>query len=271
MDPSGRFAFVLVRPQSSGNIGAAARALKNMGFADLRLVAPRNYDAREAAARAVHAGDLLATAVLYPDLPAALADRTLVVGTTARGGSYRSEARAPRHAAAELVAASAANRIAILFGPEDFGLTNQDLKHCQRLITIPAAPEYASLNLAQALILVAYELRLAVAGPPDAPADAEFAAAGEIDAMLARLERALITIGFLPADNPDHIMFTIRAMLGRGGLRPRELDILNGVARQVRWFAEGGHATLAAKLEAERRLRRAPILGDRASPVSAKK
>jgi tRNA/rRNA methyltransferase len=253
MDASGRFAFVLVRPQSSGNVGAAARALKNMGFAELRLVAPENYDPRVARTMAVHADDVLAAATTWPDLPAALADRTLVIGTTARGGPYRVEARAPRAIAPAIVAASAANRIAVVFGPEDFGLTNQDLKLCQRLITIPTAAAYTSLNLAQAVLLVAYELRAAAAQPDPAPVlGEEFAASADLDAMLGRLERALITIGFIPADLPDHIMFAFRALLGRGGVLPRELDILNGLARQIRWFGEGGHATLAGKRQAGR-------------------
>jgi tRNA/rRNA methyltransferase len=250
---SSRFSFVLVRPQSSGNVGAAARALKNMGFADLRLVAPENYEAREAARMAVHAGDVLSAAPTYPDLPAALADCSVAVGTTARGGPYRSEAGAPREVAPQLLSLSSANRIAIVFGPEDFGLTNQDLKLCHRLITIPAAAEYASLNLAQAVMVVAYELRRDAA--PASQLGEQFAAAGDVETTLGRLEQALITIGFIPEDNPDHVMFAFRALLGRGGVLPRELDILNGLAHQINWFGEGGHATLEAKRKSGRRLR----------------
>lgn len=249
------FAFVLFSPKSSGNVGAAARALKNMGFADLRLVAPRDYDARAAAAMAVHADDVLDRARIFPDLAAALGDRTLTVGTTCRSGPYRSETRAIRDAAATFIADGAANRIAMVFGPEDFGLTNLEIALCQRLVTIPTAPDYPSLNLAQAVIVVAYELMLA-AGAARAPVEAgEFAPAGAVDAMHRRMADALVAIGFLPGDNPDHIMLTLRAMLGRSGLRPRELDILNGIARQVRWVAEDGAATLAAKRDAGRKLR----------------
>ena len=247
MDASDRFAFILVRPQSSGNVGAAARALKNMGFADLRLVAPEHYNLRDARTMAVHADDVLAAATTWADLPSALADRTLVIGTTARGGPYRVEARTPREFAPAIVAASAANRVAVVFGPEDFGLTNQDLKLCQRLITIPTALEYTSLNLAQAVLLVAYEIHAAALTQPDPAAGAQFAMSTELNAMLERLEQALITIGFIPDDLPDHIMFAFRALFGRGGVLPRELDILNGLARQIRWFGEGGHTTLAAK------------------------
>jgi len=250
-----QIAFVLFSPKSSGNVGAAARALKNMGFADLRLVAPRDYDPRAASAMAVHADNVLARACIFPDLAAALAERTLTVGTTCRVGPYRSETRTLRDAAPALIAESAVNRIAIVFGPEDFGLTNLEIAQCQRLITIPTAPDYPSLNLAQAVIVVAYELMLA-AGAARVPVEAgEFASVSAVDAMHRRMAEALVAIGFLPDDNPDHLMLTLRAMLGRSGIRPRELDILNGIARQVRWVAEDGAATLAAKRASGRKLR----------------
>ncbi len=249
-------AFVLVRPQSAGNIGAAARALKNMGFADLRLVAPEARNRTMAAAMAVHAADVLADARSFADLDAALIDCTVTVGTSCRPGLYRSGAEELHAAAPELCALARANRIAIIFGPEDHGLTNDELKRCQRLITIAAAPDYPSLNLAQAVMVVAYELRMA-AGTAEQRGHAQtaFAPAAEVDAMMARMADALVAIGFLPEDNPDHIMFALRAILGRSGLTARELDILNGMARQMRWVAEGGHTTLDAKRRAGRRLR----------------
>lgn len=246
-------AFVLVRPKSPGNIGAAARALKNMGFGDLRLVAPRQWNQREAAAMAAHGADVLADATIHPDIAGAVADRATVIGTTARGGLYRDDARSVRDAAAQIAALG--GRLAILFGPEDFGLTNDDLKSCQRLITIPTAPAYPSLNLAQAVLIVAYEMMLAAGGARRIGAADELAEAGATDAMIGRLADALVAIGFLPAHNPDHIMFAIRSILGRAGLKPRELDILNGIARQIRWVAEGGCETLAAKRAAGVKLR----------------
>ena len=255
MNALDKFAFVLVSPKHSGNVGAAARALKNVGVADLRLVAPRDYDPRAAAVMAVHADDVLERARIFPDLATALDDRMLTVGTTCRGGPYRSETRPLREAAPTLIAEGSANRVAIVFGPEDFGLTNLEIAQCQRLITIPTAPDYPSLNLAQAVIVVAYELMLA-AGLARAPMEAgEFASASEVDAMHRRMAEALVAIGFLPEDNPGHLMLTLRAMLGRSGVRPRELDILNGIARQVRWVAEDGAATLAAKRASGRKLR----------------
>ncbi|HKN14460.1 MAG TPA: RNA methyltransferase [Candidatus Binatus sp.] len=248
-----KFAFVLFRPQSAGNIGAAARALKNMGFDDLRLVAPGTLKSREAAAMAVHADDVLARATVYPDLAAALADCSVAVGTTGRRGGYRSRAYPLRAAAAELDAIAGSNKIAIVFGREDRGLTNRELKLCNRLITIPTAPEYPSLNLAQAVVVVAYELMMAA--EIEAARAPHFVAAAISDPMLARMEEALVSIGFIPDDNPDHIMFAIREILGRSGLTAREVEILNGMARQMRWVAEGGHRTLAEKRRAGKKLR----------------
>ena len=252
-----RFAFVLYRPQSAGNIGAAARALKNMGFDDLRLVAPGTLKSREASAMAVHADDVLARATVYPDLAAALADCSLAVGTTSRRGGYRSRAIPLRSAAAELTALAGANKIAIVFGREDRGLTNRELKLCHRLITIPTAPEYPSLNLAQAVMVVAYELMLTAdtSAAIEANKALHFVEASVSDPMLERLAEGLVSIGFIPDDNPDHIMLAIREIFGRSGLTAREVEILNGMARQIRWVAEGGHRTLAEKRRAGRKLR----------------
>ncbi len=253
-----QFAFVLFRPQSAGNIGAAARALKNMGFDDLRLVAPGTLKSREAVAMAVHADDVLAHATVYPDLPAALADCSVAVGTTSRRGGYRSRATALRPAAAELDALAGSNKIAIVFGREDRGLTNRELKLCHRLVTIPTAPEYPSLNLAQAVMVVAYELMMAAnesAAAVEAARTPHFVEASVSDPMLERMAEALVSIGFIPDDNPDHIMFALREIFGRSGLTAREVEILNGMARQMRWVAEGGHQTLAEKRRAGRKVR----------------
>jgi tRNA/rRNA methyltransferase len=257
------FAFVLFRPKSAGNVGASA-------MSDLRIVAdecrqhiikatdelrPDRHPENIAEIMAVHGRDVLAAATVHTDLHSALADRTLVVGTTARKGLYRSEARPIREAATELVRLSSANRVAVVFGPEDCGLTNQELKRCQRLLTIPTAPAYPSLNLAQAVMIVAYELMLAANAAPEIHAAEAWAPSGEVNAMLNRMAKALIAIGFLPAENPDHIMFALRAIVGRAGLRPRELDIMNGIARQILWFAVDGREILRRKQQAGEKFR----------------
>jgi len=258
MPARNNFAFVLFKPQSAGNIGAAARALKNMGFDDLRLVAPGPLNQREAVAMAVHADDILAGAKTYSELASALADCSVTVGTTSRRGGYRSTAQPLRAAAIELDALARSNRIAVIFGREDRGLTNRELKLCHRLITIPTAPEYPSLNLAQAVVVVAYELMIASSASTASAASSaapEFVSASISDAMLARMADALVSIGFIDEQNPDHIMFAMREIFGRSGLTPREVEILNGMARQIRWVAEGGSQTLADKRRAGKKLR----------------
>jgi tRNA/rRNA methyltransferase len=263
------FAFVLFKPKSPGNIGASARALKNMGMHDLRIVtrtgfappigaaetAGRNCPHASADSMAVHGRDVLAAATIHTGLDSALSDRTLVVGTTARAGLYRSEAKPIHEISAELATLSNSNRIALVFGPEDCGLTNKELKWCQRLITIPAGPSYPSLNLAQAVMIIAYELMLAARAARQMPSTQQWAQSPDVNAMMERMAKALVAIGFLPEDNPDHVMFALRAILGRAGLRPRELEIINGIASQILWFAETGHETLQRKLLAGQKLR----------------
>jgi tRNA/rRNA methyltransferase len=255
--PFDQFAFVLVRPKSAGNIGSAARAVKNMGFDDLRLVAPEASTKENAAhAMAVHANDVLAHAKIFATLGEAVEDRNLTVGTTCRTGPYREAVRPLRQSAIELAEASATNRIAMIFGTEDTGLTNRELKFCQKLITIPTSAEYASINLAQAVILCAYELRMALATDRRASEEpVQLASATAVDAAMERLKEALLAIGFLPEENPEHIMFTLRGIFARSGLAPRELEIINGIAKHTKWAAEGGHETLAAKRAAGKKLR----------------
>lgn len=231
---------VLVRPQGAANVGAVARAMKNMGLRDLVVVAPRLKGRLPATAMAVHAGDVLAAMRTVTTLADAVKDCGVVVGTTRRDGPYRARAEPPRQAAPRLVAAAATNRVALVFGPEDHGLRNDDLAVCQQLIAIPAAAAYASLNLAQAVMVCCYELFLAteagdalVRGPALAPAS-------RVEQAMARLESAFLSIGFLHADNPAHIMFAFRQLFGRAGLDEREVRILLGLARQIEWFGRGG-------------------------------
>jgi tRNA/rRNA methyltransferase len=257
-NPLDNIAIVLVKPKAAGNAGSAARALKNMGLGDLRIVAPRDWDANAAKVMAVHADDVLGCAGFFPTLPEALKDRTLTVGTTCRMGPYRSEVRPLRQAVPDLIHAASTNRLAIVFGPEDYGLNNEEIGQCQRLITIPSTPDYPSLNLAQAVMIVAYELRLAANTADNTAAEApalELASASRVEQMFLRMAEALEAIGFVSPENADHIMLTIRAMLGRSGLRPRELDILSGLAHQIGWFARGGREVVEAKRAAGRRIR----------------
>ena len=232
-----RVRVVLVRPRAAGNVGAAARAMKNCGATDLAVVRPR---ARLAAAErmAVHARDLVRGARVTDDVAAAVADCALVVGTTSRAGGYRATAEDLAALAPVLLAQAATAPVAVLFGPEDHGLSNTDLRHCQRLCSIDTSDAYPSLNLAQAVLLVCWELRRAWrAGAPAARAPVAAAPAAEVEALYDHLQEALLRIGFLNRQNPEHLMFALRALFGRAALTTPEVRMLRGLARQMSWAA----------------------------------
>lgn len=237
--------IVLVRPQGAANVGSVARAMKNMGLHDLALVQSRVTDAFLMETMAVHADDVLQQARHCESLAAAVGDCGLVVGTTCRPGQYRAAAEPPRDCAARIVAAAASNRVALVFGPEDHGLSNEDLKACQQLIQIPTASAYSSLNLSQAVMICCYELFLA-AQAEQLPAP-ELASAERIEFMFQRLQQAFLAIGYLHDDNPDHIMFAYRRFLGRGQLDERDVRILLALARQVEWYGQGGWRVMAER------------------------
>src|SRR5262245_29030232 len=157
--------IIMVRPRGSGNIGSVARAMKNVGAKELAIVGRARTKSFWARAMAVHGRDILGHAICYPSIRAAISDCTLVVGTTCRAGLYRSHSQTPREVAPAIAAAARQNKVALLFGPEDHGLSNKDLEHCQQLITIPARPEYPSLNVAQAAMICLYEIYLASLEP----------------------------------------------------------------------------------------------------------
>lgn len=229
------FRVVLLRPKGSANVGSVARAMKNMGLSDLALVQPALTDRFWSEAMAVHAEDVLRAHRACESLADATADCGVVVGTTAHDGPYRAGACSPRAAAAELVSAARSNRIALVFGPEDHGLSNEDLKLCHRLLTIPTDSAYPSLNLAQAVMVCCYELFLA-ASAPGAAATA-IAPAQHTGFVFQRLQEALLEIGFLKPDNAEHVMYSIRRMLGAAQMDDRDVSIWLGIARQIEWYA----------------------------------
>lgn len=215
-----------------------------MGLRDLALVQPRLDDDFWAQAMAVHAGDVLGSRRSFDSLPDAVGDCGLVVGTTCRAGAYRAAAEPPRLVAPRVVAAAAANRVALVFGPEDHGLSNDDLKACQQLIVIPTAADYASLNLAQAVMVCCYELFLA---SQDAPTEVrELATAERLDLLYRRLQAAFLRIGYLHDSNPEHILYDFRRFLGRAQLEERDVRVLLALARQIEWYGNGGWRTMDA-------------------------
>jgi tRNA/rRNA methyltransferase len=251
--------FVLVEPSHPGNVGAAARALKTMGFARLVLVAPRVPDVKnepEAIAMASGADDVLASALVVESLADALAGVHWSVALTARMREYGPPQLPPRAAAArarEFVhhgASQGANQgdIALVFGNERTGLSNADVERCSALAHIPANPAYSSLNLAQAVQVLAYELRLAYSDDAAATAAAApalgtanpNASSEEIEGMYAHLESALIELDFLDPANPKKLMSRMRRLFARSGLEREEVNILRGIAKHI--LLRGGKA-----------------------------
>jgi tRNA/rRNA methyltransferase len=231
-----RFAVVLSRPSHPGNIGAAARAAKTMGIADLRLVAPKSFPDAQATALASGATDVLDAAKVFERLEDALADCVLAAGFTTRSRDLSHAPRSLRQAAPELLAAAAGGRIALVFGNETFGLTNEELGRCQALVTIPANPAYGSLNLGAAVQVACYEIAtsamiLPQAAPPVPSPAAVHASATieEIEALFAHWEAAMVQSGFLDPQQPKRLMERMRRMLARGGLEREEVKFLRGM------------------------------------------
>ena len=232
-----RIAVVLVEPREPGNIGAAARAMANMGLSRLVLVRPPDHLVPDAYRMALAAKPILEGAVVAADLGEALAGFGFVAGTTRRGGSGRRGRITPRALAAELPAVAEANEAALLFGREDSGLTNEELRFCQRLVTIPSSAGFGSLNLAQSVLVLAYEIFLASGAAEVQPAGRRRATTVELESLYGHMERVLLDIGYLHKENPARMMRVFRRLLGRAGADEREVRALRGIFRQVSWYA----------------------------------
>lgn len=234
-----RLRFVLVETSHPGNIGAVARAMKTMGFSQLVLVNPRFPDALEqedAIAFASGAQDILAAAKIVGSIEEALDGCNFAAALSARLREYSPPVTTPRALAAHL-AAEQGLKAALVFGSERYGLPNEIIEKCNALINIPANPNYSSLNLAQAVQLLAYELRLAemdgVLPQTDIGFQGEAANLAQIDGMYTHLEQALIAIEFLDPDNPKKLMPRLKRLFSRTHLETEEVNILRGIARQI--------------------------------------
>ncbi|WP_321946736.1 RNA methyltransferase [Paraburkholderia sp. J10-1] len=239
--------FVLVEPSHPGNVGAAARALKTMGFSRLVLVAPRVPQVHcdpEAVAMASGADDVLAAAHIVPTLADALAGVQWSLALTARTREYGPPPAAPRQAVEDACRQVAhGGDIALVFGNERTGLSNDDVERCSALAHIPANPAYSSLNLAQAVQVLAYELRLAYLGEgspgaalPAAGTAGEgtpLATSDDIERMYVHLENALIALEFLDPANPKKLMSRLRRLFARSGLEREEVNIVRGIAKHI--------------------------------------
>ncbi|MCE5265829.1 MAG: RNA methyltransferase [Deltaproteobacteria bacterium] len=231
--------IVLKGPKFPGNVGSAARCAMNMGIDKMIVVGNRDLDDEAVRQMATHVAREIVDGIRHFDtLDEALAGFSWVVGTTARHGSGRGPVVSPRRMAELLVDRSQENEIALLFGPEDTGLTNDDLRFCQTLVTIPTAG-FKSLNLSHAVMVVCYELFAArlekERGAEVAP---KLASTKELEAMYAKLKETLLAIGFLLPDNPDYWMMHLRRLFSRTTLLAREVKILRGICRQIEWYGD---------------------------------
>lgn len=229
-----RVTIILVRPQSPGNIGSTARAMRNMGLHQLSLVAPERFPDGEARMMACGAEGLLQTAQMYDSLQAAIAPCHWLIGTSARRRRYRNAPLTPVELASKLPGLCKDHHVGILFGPEDAGLTTDELNLCHDWVVIPTMSEATSLNLSQAVMVICYEImqRQTALISPDTPALASIA---ETEAMYDHLRQALNIHGFPTEDAVDRILLGIRRIFERTKLDQRDVRMIRGIARQLAW------------------------------------
>ena len=223
--------IVLVAPSHPGNIGAAARAMKTMGIGRLALVNPARFPDPQAEWRAAGAGDVIDRCRVFDNLHSAIAECRWVVGTSARERRIPWPAGDVRDAAAEIVQQARAGEVAVLFGRETSGLTNDELQRCNRHLRIPASPDYPSLNLAMAVQVVTYEIfRQAGDSSRQPPAwDRAPATAAAVETLLAHLEAVLTETDFLDPDNPGQTLTRLRRLFTRVQLDETEVGMLRGM------------------------------------------
>lgn len=227
-----RIRVVLSHPSHPGNIGAAARAMKTMGLSRLVLVNPKTFPDAQADAMAVGATDLLVQAEVATSLVEALSGTVLAVAMTARRRELATPALWARDAAAELIATTAGGDVALVFGNETSGLSNEELGQCRRWAMIPVNPDFSSLNLAAAVQVMCYELRLAALDPGLPPAISgagELASHDEVEGLIAHIERAALSSQFLDPASPKRLIPRLRRMFSRAVPEKKEVDILRGL------------------------------------------
>ena len=234
-----RIRIVLSHPSHPGNIGAAARAMKNMGITQLVLVNPKRFPDDEAIARAAGAEDILVHCRQYQSLDAALAGATLTLAVSARQRNLGPESLPAREAAPLALDQTATGDVALVFGNETTGLSNAEVQRCQRCVFIPANPDYSSLNLGAAVQVLCYELRLAAFnGSPAFPSktvpfSSPSASHDDIERFYAHLEAVMVLTGFLDPQNPKRLLPKLRRLFGRAALEQDEINILRGLLDAV--------------------------------------
>lgn len=229
--------IILVQPSHAGNIGAVARAMKNMGLADLYLVGPKNFPDDHANARAAGADDLLSKATVVENLDEAIADCVLVIGTSTRARRLSWPALNPKECANKVLSECGAHHVAIVFGNERTGLSNEELDKCQIFVTIPTDPDFSSLNLAAAVQVISYELRQAMINTKENSlqeiSDDTLASQSEVQGFFNHLEKLLISLEFLDPSHPKKLMRRIYRLFHKAQLVENEVNILRGILTSV--------------------------------------
>lgn len=227
--------IVLAGPLYGGNVGAVCRAMRNMGLSHLVIAEPRPLNMLEARMMACHAEPLLRQRTTVDTLADAVADCGLVIGTSARRGLYRQHARPPRDWVPTILTASDTGKVALVFGREDKGLSNDELALCTHIIQIPATEEAISINLAQSVMICCHELFLAT-GIYEPPEEKTGAAPSVLrERMFAIWREMMLEVGFMEADKANHMMMGLRRILGRGVHTVDDVKIMMGIARQAQW------------------------------------
>ena len=229
--------IVLYKPKYAGNVGSVVRAAKNMGIDNIIVVGAADMDTQELKKRSTHlAVDVVDKIQYFDNIDAALGEFNYIVGTTSRLGKARGPFVSPRVIAEQMVNISRKNKVALLFGPEDTGLSNDELRYCHAVTTIPTARDLKSINLSHAVIIICYEMFAASikANEENIP---KFALLKEMEGMYGQIKTLLADIGFLNPENPDYWMMHLRRLFNRAGLLSREVKIIRGICRQLEWYA----------------------------------
>lgn len=236
---------VLVSVKFPGNLGMVARVMKNTGFSDLRLVAPRAELNKEAYQLALEGSDVLDGARLHPTLLSAVSDCGLVAGTTRRKGVLRRNVLSLEEAGPMLRTVVQVNPVALVFGAEDYGLTNEDLALCHWVIGLHTGSDYESFNLSHAVAIVLYHLNRSLLFTDDPPR--RLAGAVDLEHTFSDIERFLVETGFIHEKDPKRMMTVIRQFLHRAALSEREARIIRGILRQARWRIQNPEAELTQR------------------------
>ena len=231
--------IVLYKPKYAGNVGSVARAAKNMGISKIVVVGETGLDREEMERRSTHLAADVLDSIRYCDaIEEALGGFHYIVGTTARLGKARGPFVSPRAEAKKIAGLSQKNQIALLFGPEDTGLANEQLRLCHSVVTIPTSREFTSLNLSQAAMILCYEIFTA---SPDegrvCQTAQKLALASEMEGMYGQIRELLTKIGFLNPENPEYWMLDVRRFFSRTGLLSREVKMTRGICRRLEWHA----------------------------------